>query len=348
MLKNMKYIYPLTVLIAGAAIFTGCKSSKPADKINNAVPVKIISAESLHELEPLETSGLLSSEQQSNLSFKTGGIINRILVKEGDAIRKGQLLAVLNKTEVDAQLAQAEESFNKAKRDASRVANLYKDSVSTREQLENTQTALTIAKKQLDIARFNSTQSSIVSNTDGVVLKKLANEGEQVAGGSPILYVSGVALRDWVIKCGITDKDRARINGNERAEVNFDAFGQSFPGKVKTLAQGSDNGSGLYQVEVRLEPLKAKLISGLFAKVKIYPAGKADLLSVPVDALIEGKNDSAYVFTATGQTAQRKLVRVAYLKGNKAFISSGLDAGDRVIREGSAYLTDGSVIQIIK
>ncbi|WP_448635728.1 biotin/lipoyl-binding protein [Pedobacter panaciterrae] len=95
----------------------------------------------------VETSGLLSSEQQSNLSFKTSGIINRILVKEGDHVSNGQVLASLNMTEVNAQLNQAEEGFNKAKRDAQRTANLFKDSVSTREQLENTQTALAIAKK---------------------------------------------------------------------------------------------------------------------------------------------------------------------------------------------------------
>jgi RND family efflux transporter MFP subunit len=344
----MKQINYFAVLMLSTVIFTSCKHPKPVEKIDNAVPVKVISADELQEREPLETSGLLSSEQQSNLSFKTGGIIHRILVKEGDHVRKGQVLAVLNMTEVSAQMNQAEETYQKAKRDAQRIANLFKDSVSTREQLENTQTSLAIAKKQLDIARFNNTQSSIVSNTDGVVLKKLANEGEQVAGGAPVLFVSGVAGKDWVIKCGITDKDRARISGNEKAEIHFDAYSQTFSGKVKTLAQGSDSGSGLYQVEVRLEPGNVQLVSGLFAKVKIYPAGKTDLLSVPVDALIEGKNDSAYVFTAVGQKAQRKAVKLAYLKGNKAFISSGLTSGDQVIREGSAYLTEGSLVKIIK
>ena len=344
----MKHINTLPVFILFRIAVIGCSEPKPVQKTDNSIPVKVISSDALNENEPVETSGLLSSEQQSNLSFKTGGIINRIFVKEGDHVNNGQVLASLNMTEVNAQLNQAEEGFNKAKRDAQRTANLFKDSVSTREQLENTQTALTIAKKSLDIARFNAAQSTIRANTTGVVLKKLANEGEQVAGGTPILYIGGVANKDWIVKCGITDKDRSRISGSEKVELNFDVFPQTLTGVVKSLAQGSDAGSGLYQAEIRLNPTDAKLISGLFAKVKIYPFGKTDLLSVPVDALVEGKNDSAYVFTSVNNRAVKKAVKVAYLKGDKAFISSGLLATDQIIREGSAYLTNGSPIKIIR
>jgi len=337
----------LFVLMAGIAI-TGCHQPKPVETALSIIPVKVISATEFQENELVETSGLLSSEQQSNLSFEKGGTINRIFVKEGERVKKGQVLATLNRTEVGSQLNQAEENLNKAKRDAQRTANLYKDSVNTREQFENSQTALTLAKSQLDIARYAANQSSIISNTDGVVLKKLANEGEQVSGGTPVLNISSTSEKDWVIKGGITDKDRARIVGGEQVEVNFDVFPETIEGKVKMLAQNSDSGSGLYQVEIRLSPSKLKLISGLFAKVKIFPYGKADLLSVPLDALVEGKNDEAYIYTASGTTATKKLIKVAYLKGNKAYISSGIKNTDQVIREGSAYLTNGATIKVIK
>ncbi|EDM36104.1 Membrane-fusion protein [Pedobacter sp. BAL39] len=326
----------------------GCHQPEPVKKTDTTIPVKLISADELQETEAIQSSGLLSSEQQSNLSFKTGGIINAIKVKEGDHVRRGQVLALLNMTEVNANLGQAEAQYQKARRDAQRIANLYRDSVSTREQLENSQTALDIAKKQYDIARFNTTQSSIIANTDGVVLKKLANEGEQVTGGTPVLYISSIASKDWVIKCGITDKERSRIHGNENAELHFDVLPQTVRGKVKSIAQGSDAGSGLYQVEIRLEPEGVKLVSGLFAKVKIFPSGKTELLSVPMDAIVEGNNDSAFVFTAVNQKAAKKTVRVAYMKDGKAFISSGISSQDRVIREGSAYLSEGSSLRIVK
>ncbi|WP_353719759.1 efflux RND transporter periplasmic adaptor subunit [Dyadobacter sp. 676] len=310
--------------------------------------MKIISSEALTQSQAVETSGLLGSENEARLSFKIGGIIRDILVEEGDRVRKGQLLATLNTTEIAAQMGQVEENFLKAQRDARRVQNLYRDSVATKEQLENAQTALVLAEKQLDIVKYNLSQTKIFSTADGVVMRKLQNAGEQVQGGTPVLHISSTNSSDWVVKCGLTDKDWARLKGGEKAEIRFDAYPQTFTGSVKTLAQASDAVSGLYQAEIRLDKPSAKLASGLFAKVSVYPKEQTSMVSVPVDALIEGENDSAFVFVADGNRALKKRVRIAFMEGDKAFILAGIDAGARVIREGSAYLAEGSAIKIVQ
>jgi RND family efflux transporter MFP subunit len=334
--------------LAGTLLLGSCKEEKKVQETDNTIPVKIISSAALSQSQAVETSGLLASDNEANLSFKVAGIINAILVKEGDHVRKGQVLATLNTTEITAQVNQAEENFLKAKRDAQRIQNLYRDSVSTKEQLENSQTSMILAEKQLEIARYNLSQTKIVSTADGVVIRKLQNAGEQAQSGVPVLYISSTSNKDWIIKCGLTDKDWARLEGGERAEISFDAYPQAFTGKVSRLAQGSEVGSGLYQVEIQLDKQDAKLATGLFAKVSIYPREKTDMISVPVDALIEGEKDSAFVFVANQNKAARKHVKIAYLEGDKAYILSGIDAGAKVIREGSAYLTDGSVIKIVQ
>ncbi|WP_031527856.1 efflux RND transporter periplasmic adaptor subunit [Dyadobacter crusticola] len=337
-----------TLLFASLLLLAGCREEKKQEQTDNTIPVKIVSPASLSQAQAVETSGLLASDSEARLSFKVSGIISSISVKEGDRVRKGQVLATLNTTEIQAQVNQAEENFLKAKRDAQRVQNLYRDSVNTKEQLENSQTALILSEKQLDIARFNLSQTRIVSNADGVVIRKLQNAGEQVQGGTPVLYISSTANKDWVVKCGLTDKDWARLKGGEKAEVTFDAYKQTFSGRVSAMGQGSEAGSGLYQVEIKLDKSVLKLANGLFAKVSIYPNEKTDMISLPVDALIEGESDSAFVFVAERDKAARKQVKIAYLEGNKAYIVSGIEAGAKVIREGSAYLTDGSAIKIIQ
>jgi RND family efflux transporter MFP subunit len=335
-------------VIAAALLTSACREEKKPEQTDETIPVKIISSAALSQSQAVETSGLLGSDNEARLAFKIGGIIKDILVKEGDHVRKGQLLATLNTTEIAAQTGQAEENFLKAKRDAQRVQNLYRDSVSTKEQLENSQTALVLAEKQLDIVKFNLSQTKIFSTTDGVVIQKLQNAGEQVQGGAPVLYVSSTSKQDWIVKCGLTDKDWARLKGGEKAEINFDAFPQTFTGSVKTLAQASDPVSGLYQAEIRLDRPSTKLANGLFAKVNIYPKEKTNMISVPVDALIEGDDDSAFVFVANGNKAEKKRVKIAFLEGDKAFILAGIDAGAKVIREGSAYLAEGSVIKVVQ
>ncbi|CAG5069078.1 Putative efflux system component YknX [Dyadobacter sp. CECT 9623] len=338
----------LILLLSAGILLAGCKEEKKPEETDPTIPVKIISSTSLDQAQAVETSGLLGSDNEARLSFKVGGIIQSVLVKEGDRVRKGQVLATLNTTEIAAQVSQAEENFLKAQRDAQRIGNLYRDSVSTKEQLENSQTTMLLAEKQLDIARFNMSQTRIISTTDGVVIQKIQNAGEQVQGGAPVLFVSSTSNKDWVVKCGLTDKDWARLKGGEKAEITFDAYPQTFTGKVTSLAQGSEAGSGLYQAEIQVDKQASKLASGLFAKVSIYPKEKTTMISVPLDALIEGEDDSAYVFVAGSGKALRKQVKIAYLSGDKAFILSGLEAGTQVIREGSAYLTDGSAIKIVQ
>ncbi|MEO6286241.1 MAG: efflux RND transporter periplasmic adaptor subunit [Dyadobacter sp.] len=338
------------IALFASSIFamTACREEKKAEETDTTIPVKIISSSALSQAQAVETSGLLASENEAHLSFKIGGIINSVLVKEGDRVRKGQVLATLNTTEIAAQMAQAEENFLKAKRDAQRTQNLYRDSVNTKEQLENSQTSLTLAEKQLEIVRFNLSQAKIISRADGVVIQKLQNAGEQVEGGTPVLFISSTSQKDWVIKCGLTDKDWARLKGGEKTDIIFDAYPQTFTGSVKSLSQGSDVVSGLYQAEIRLDKQDAKMANGLFAKVSIYPKEKTNMVSIPVDALIEGENDTAFVFIANGSKAHKKQVKIAFLEGDKAFILSGVDAGAKVIREGSAYLAEGSDIKIIQ
>ncbi|MCF0069852.1 efflux RND transporter periplasmic adaptor subunit [Dyadobacter sp. CY261] len=347
-MKATTHPFIYAYILAAALLTSACKEEKKPEQTDETIPVKIISSAALTQAQAVETSGLLGSENEARLSFKIAGIIRDIQVKEGDHVRKGQLLATLNTTEIAAQMSQAEENFLKTQRDARRVQNLYRDSVATKEQLENTQSAMVLAEKQLDIVKFNLSQSKIFSTADGVVMQKLQNAGEQVQGGTPVLHISSTSSSDWVVKCGLTDKDWARLKGGEKAEVTFDAYPQTFSGSVKTLAQVSDPVSGLYQVEIRLDKPVVKLASGLFAKASIYPKQQTSMVSIPVDALIEGENDSAFVFVAEGNRAQKKRVKIAFLEGDKAFILAGIDAGARVIREGSAYLAEGSVIKVVQ
>src|SRR5581483_2717579 len=118
-------------------------------------------------------------------------------VKEGDHIIKGQLLATLDLTEINAQVQQAAQSVEKVQRDVNRVKNLYNDTVATLEQVQNTNTQLSVAEENLRIARFNQQYAQIRATENGTILKKLMNEGELAAAGAPVFAMNGTAGNDW-------------------------------------------------------------------------------------------------------------------------------------------------------
>ncbi len=342
----MKTIYwlfiPLLLLLA-----CGKKTSPETVSDTGVIPVTTSPVRMQKIAAPVKVSGLLASDAEARLSFKTGGVIQRLYVDEGTRVRKGQLLATVNLTEINAQVSQAEENVKKAERDLQRVENLYRDSVATLEQFQNATTGVKVAREGLTIAQYNQGYSEIRAPREGVILKKLMNEGEIAGPGSPIFVMNGTGPADWVVRAGVPDKEWVRLRIGEAAEVALDAFpGVIFSAKISNLAQAADPMSGLYQVELRVNPQGKPLATGLFATATIHPADQVSYAVIPTDALIEGNGDLAYVFVPAGNKAERRPVKIAYLDGDTAMIYEGLSGISTVITSGSAYLLEGSPIDI--
>ncbi|AEW01753.1 hypothetical protein A4D02_07040 [Niastella koreensis] len=351
----MKRIYlPLTIfLIASAAVvLTSCKSNaKAADVIDEAIAVKVSPVTTTQYAPVLKYSGSMASTAEARLSFKIGGIISKIYVKEGDHITKGQLLATLDLTEINAQVQQAAQGVEKVQRDVTRVKNLYNDTVATLEQVQNANTQLSVAEESLRIARFNQQYAQIRATENGTILKKLMNEGELANPGTPVFQFNGTAGNDWVIRFGVSDKDWAVLKKGEKASVEIDAYpNKTFTGIITEIAQGADVSSGTYEIEVKVLPGTARFAAGLFSTVKLQPTGEQTVTLVPVEALTEATDKTGYVYTvnADGKTVTKNKVTIAFLENNKAAIWSGLDSAHEVITEGVGYLTDRSFVKVIK
>ena len=189
-----KIITYLSLIFATATMISSCgkqhTESSSLPNAEEAIPVKLAPVQNLEKLNSITATGLLTTENEARYSFKIGGVIDHINVDEGQFFKKGRLLATLKITEIESQLAQANLGYEKAKRDFTRVSNLYNDSVATLEQLQNAKTGLDIARKTIDAIAFNKKYAYIYANSDGFVTKKIANEGEVISGGMPVLAIN--------------------------------------------------------------------------------------------------------------------------------------------------------------
>ncbi len=300
---------------------------------------------------PVHASGMLTSSAEQRLSFKIGGVIRKIYVREGDQVRPGQLLAVLDKTEIDAQVSQAEQGLLKAERDLGRVEGLYRDSSATLELLQNATTGRDVAKETARIARFNQQYAEIRASRGGKIIKKLMNEGEITGPGTPVFVLFETGKDDWVVKVNVSDRDWARLNTGMPAEVTMDAYpGATFSGKVTDLAPAADPANGLYPVEIRVTPQGKRFAPGLFAQVDISPRQPRPYSVVPVEAIIEGDGREAFVFAlqADGQSIRKIPVQVAFLEGDLAVLAQTLPDTTEVITAGAPYLTEKKKVKIVE
>lgn len=342
-------IFTLAATLLTSQLLSGCDAKNSnAESAMLATPVKIAAIERMNLSEPIHASGTLVAKEESRLSFKIGGILEKIYVKEGQSVQKGQRLAALKLSEINAQVSQAQNAKDKAERDLSRVKNLYDDKVATLEQLQDATTGYEVAKSALTIAQFNQQYASIVAPTSGKVLKKFAEENELVGAGAPILQLSNAA-QGFAVKVGIADKDVVRLNVGDRATVTLDAFpAQTFAARVSQISGTASMQTGAFEVELKLDESSARLFSGLIATAAIFPSATAPKTLVPIEAFIEGDGSKGFVFLLSpdSQLALKRPVQIGFIYHNKLALQHALGDAQSVVTDGAAYLVDSSRVQV--
>ena len=273
------------------------------------------------------------------------------MVEEGQFFRKGQLLATLNSTEIAAGLVQSNLSVEKAQRDYERAANLYKDSVFTLEQLQNTRTALNISQKAREAVAFNERYSRIYATADGFVSQKIASEGEVVGPGMPVLAINETQQNDsYLLRVGVTDREWAIINPGQTATVILDGYAdKKIEASVFRKSQSADRTLGSFQIELKLKLQNIKPAVGMFGKAEIFTNQDENVKVVPFGSLVEADGDKAFVFTPDG-TGKVKKVPVTILRfdNQKVYIKEGLEGMKEIVISNSAYLNEKSTIKIIR
>lgn len=313
------------------------------------IPVKLTALKTTNSEENMYVSGQFTTDDETYLSFLSGGVIRGIFVREGDRVRKGQLLATLDLTMVNATLSQAKLGLEKSKRDLERARNLQKDGFATLEQLQNAQTAYDIAKEQLESAEFNLKYSEIRAISDGFILQKMANEGQLVSSGAPVFQTNGAGSKAFRLKVGVSDRQWSSIRVGDPAEVSSDVFGDMrIQAVVSRKAESVDPYSGTFTVELELKgKLPQGLASGVFGKAVIHVTESSENWRIPYEALLDGDSDEGYVFVSNDRKTVKKVaVQVENLDQNEVVVSRGLNGYKYVVVSGGPYLNEQATIAV--
>jgi len=349
----MKKIHLLSLAAALSVVYSCREGDKAKNLLAEAdvIPVKISAVSALALPKKISTTGLVSTENEAKYSFKIGGVISRVLVEEGQFFRKGQLLATLNSTEIAAGLTQSSLNAEKAQRDYERAVNLYKDSVFTLEQLQNTRTALDIAHKAKEAVAFNEHYSKIYAAADGFVSQKIASEGEVIGPGMPVLAINETQRNNnYLLKVGVTDREWAIINPGQTATVTLDGYAdKKIDAFVFRKSQTADRTLGSFQIELKLNLKDIKPAVGMFGKAEIAANQDENVKVVPYASLIEADGDKAFVFAPEGANKVRKIpVTISRVDNQQVYLREGLDGVNEIVISNSAYLNEKSTIKIIR
>lgn len=334
-------------LVVPAAALAACGAEAPAPAAPAPRAVRVAAVSDTTARAAVVAAGQVAARDELSLAFKVGGVVQSIAVDEGDRVAAGQRLATLALPEIDAAVAKAEAALAKAERDAARLRRLHADSVATRAQLDDAETALTVARSDAESARFNRRHAVITAPAAGTVLRRLARPGEVVAPGAPVLVVASQG-RGMVFRASVADRDLVRLAAGARAEVTLDAYpGRLFAATVLEKGMAAAPGTGAYQVTLAL-PGAGDLPSGLVGRARISASAGEPVRLVPVEALVEadGREGTVYALRGDSAVAERRRVTIAFVGDDAIGIAAGLEGVARVVTDGAAFLRDGEPVRV--
>ena len=346
---------------------------------NNAARVEVmVEPARLGEIRTtIHVTGTLKAAQETKLGTKVPGRIEKINVDEGDKVDKGDALIVLEQTDFElavreseaaeknakASVSVAKVSLEKANRDFERFAKLHKQSVVSEQSYEDIDTAKRVAEEKLKLARAGLAQAAARSDSArqrlsdsvirapfaGVVVGKMANEGEFVAaGGPPLVWL--MDLSTVKVDVGVPEEQSGKAGVGQDVRVSVDAFpGMTFTGKVITVNPRVDAGSRSFNVQVEIENSDTDyfLNSGMFARIALITGLKPDAIIVPDEALVTVKGKRLLYVVENAHAKQREIKTGASDNGNVEILS-GVKPDELVIVEGNWALSDGQEVTIVR
>ena len=335
----------LSLCLAGVvALVAGCgkKHEPPAVTGENLPPahVRVQTIDTVKQPAVEEVVGTVQPKLQAVIEAKVSGRITRLPVTLGQLVKQGDVLVELATQEVQARLDQANAAFRQAELDFTRTGNLRQQQAATQGEFDTAQTRLNVAKAAMAEADALSSYAKIVAPFDGVVARKLADEGDLAMPGKPLLELEGRAgLR---LVADVPALLSGHVLPDAKLAVRVDTLPDAITGTVAEISPAADPASRTVRMKVDL-PETAGLRTGQFGRLAV-PLGEATFLFVPPPTLIR-RGQLETLFVAAGGKAQMRLVRVGKETAQGLEILAGLAPGEAVVIEGAGTLRDGQPLQ---
>ncbi|HBK55406.1 MAG TPA: efflux transporter periplasmic adaptor subunit [Xanthomonadales bacterium] len=282
--------------------------------------------------------------EEAMVVAKTSGVLDQLLAEEGDQVVAGQLLARLDPDRKGLALAQQRATLKKLESEFARSSELYERQLVSADAHEKIRSELDIQRAAVDIAELELSYTRILAPISGVVAERMVKQGNLIqANGSLFRIVDGSRLEAVL---NVPERDLAKLAAGLPVALAVDAVpGRRFPGRIDRVSPVVDAGSGTFRVVARFED-QPELRAGMFGRIEVEYDQRADALTIPREALIEGEGETA-VFAIRDGKAARVAVEVGYLDGGLAEIRSGLVDGEQVVTVGKATLRDGATVEIV-
>jgi len=302
----------------------------------------------------LDLQGNVQTKQNILLYPEMAGTLVKVYVREGQSVRKGQVLAKIDDGGMSSGLEQLRTQASLAETTYERQKRLWEQNIGSEIQYLQTKTNYEATLQSVRQAEAQLAKSTITAPFSGIVDDVLVDEGSTVnpAGGTPIIRL--VNLSDMYVEVDVPESYLREVTEGKRVELYIPVLGDSMVSKVRQTGNFINPANRTFKVEVSVPNTKGQIKPNLTVRVKINDYTNEEAILVPPGVISENSAGQQYVYIATeiGEDklakAEKRVITTGLSQNNQVEVISGIEAGEFIILEGARRVREGQKIEIIE
>lgn len=289
--------------------------------------------------------GIVEENVATAVSFTSMGAIRRVLVSEGQAVSRGQLIAELDDTQARNMLLAAEAQNKQAEDALGRYSQLHEQGSMTDAQWVEIQSKVEQARSQLAIAKKNLADCQLLAPVGGVIGRKNVNSGETAMPSQAVVTIMDIS--QVKVKVSVPETEMGSISASTPSHIHVDAIGRDYEGGSIEKGIQADALTHTYDIRIRVNNSDWELLPGMVAKVQLGKGtpSTSRALTLPLTAVQRKADGTLFVWTVDDtHAAHRTPITIGKTIGNLIEIQKGLTEGQHVIIEGWQKVSEGTKV----
>jgi membrane fusion protein (multidrug efflux system) len=332
-------------LLAGSLGGCGRSGAEAPPKGDAAPPVAVETARPRRTDMAAIYSGTapIEADREARVVAKVAGEVRQILVEEGDSVRAGQVLAVLDGDKLRLEVVQSKANLAKLERDYARNVELQKKGLIGNSAFDTLRYDLDAARASHELAALQLSYTEVRAPIAGVVAERRVKVGNTLQVNDPLFLV--INPQPLIASVHVPERELHKLAVGQPADVQVDAAGGTFAAHIRRISPVVDPATGTFKVTLEFTPA-GRLRTGMFARVNIVYERRANALQIPRAALVEAAAGPT-VFVVEGGKAVARAVRTGLTNGGSVEVLSGIGDDEPVVVVGQNGLKSGNEVRVI-
>jgi membrane fusion protein (multidrug efflux system) len=310
-----------------------------------AAPVEVIVLQEARVSEELQAVGSLRSNESVMLRPEVSGRIATIAFRDGQPVKRGQLLVALDASLNEAEVAQARAELELALSNLKRTEDLARKNFVSSSAQEQAASNVAVLAAKLKLAEARLAKMRVVAPFDGVVGIRNVSLGDYVREGADLVNIEDIHILK--VDFRLPERYFAQLKVGQAVEVVADALpGARYAGAIEAINPRIDAGGRSLEVRARLTNTDGRLRPGMFARVRVIVGERANALLVPEEAIVP-LGDDFFVYTVADGKARRVRVKLGVRRESQVELLEGVRPGDQVVTAGMRIQRDGQPVRIV-